>query len=146
MHTFRRIVGVVLIVTAVVVAVHTVIEPLYYTSTEASPYSPHWSKINLLTALAVVLGVIFSYIRKRSVDREGGDAPLTREFLAANTLFYGFLFIGILFFWNWFNLLSPAFTAVGRDTVSFAWITIDAGLPLLAGAMGLSLLCGDGDG
>ncbi len=48
MDTFRRIVGVVLIVTAVVVAVHTVIEPLYYTSTEASPYSPHWGKINPL--------------------------------------------------------------------------------------------------
>ena len=131
MDTFRRIVGVVLIVTAVVVAVHTVIEPLYYTSTEASPYSPHWGKINLLMVLAVVLGVIFGYIRKRSVDREGGDAPVTREFLAANTLFYGFLFVGILFFWNWFNFHRPAFTAVGMDTVSLVWIIIDTGLPLL---------------
>ncbi len=143
MDTFRRIVGVVLIVTAVVVAVHTVIEPLYYTSTEASPYSPHWGKINPLMVLAVVLGVIFGYIRKRSVDREGGDAPVTREFLAANTLFYGFLFVGILFFWNWFNLLSPAFTAVGMDTVSLVWIIIDTGLPLLAVVLGLSLLSGD---
>ncbi len=93
--------------------------------------------------LAVVLGVIFGYIRKRSVDREGGDAPVTREFLAANTLFYGFLFVGILFFWNWFNLLSPAFTAVGMDTVSLVWIIIDTGLPLLAVVLGLSLLSGD---
>ena len=36
----RRILGVVLIVIGVVVAVHTVVEPLYYASSGASPYSP----------------------------------------------------------------------------------------------------------
>ncbi len=51
--------------------------------------------------------------------------------------------MGILFFWNWFNLLSPAFTAVGPDAVSLVWGFIDAALPLLLGAMGLSLLRGD---
>ena len=91
-------------------------------------------------ALAVVLGVIFGYIRKRDVDLEGGAAPPTREFLAANTLFYGFLFVGILFFGNWFSLLSPDFTGAGADTVSLVWGFIDAALPLLSGAMGLSLL------
>ena len=93
-------------------------------------------------ALAVVLGVIFGYIRKRGVDHEGGGALITREFLSANTLFYGFLFVGILFFWNWFNLLSPDFAAVGTDTVSLVWAFIDAALPLLSGVMGLSLLKG----
>ena len=68
-------------------------------------------------ALAIVLGVRFSYIRKRAANHEGG-APITREFLAANTLFYGFLFVGILFFWNWFNFRSPDFTGVGPETVS----------------------------
>ena len=138
----RQIVGVVLIVVGVVVAVHAVVEPLYYVSTEASPDSLIWSIIDPFMALAVVLGVIFGYIRKRGVDLESG-APITREFLAANTLFYGFLFVGILFFWNWFNLLSPAYTAVGPETVSLLWGLINAALPLLSGAMGLSLLRGD---
>ena len=137
----RRIAGIVLIVVGVVVAVHTVVEPLYYVSTEASPDSPIWSIIDPFQALAVALGVIFGYIRKRGVDLEGG-APITREFLEANTLFYGFLFVGILFFWNWFNILSPAYTAVGTDTVSLLWGFINAALPLLSGAMGLSLLRG----
>ena len=114
----QRIVGVALIVIGTVVALHTVIEPLYHASSEASPYSPFWSIINPFMALAVALGVTFGYIRKRSVDHEGGGAPISREFLTANTLFYGFLFVGILFFWNWFNLLSPDFAAVGADTVS----------------------------
>ena len=138
----RQIVGVVLIVVGVVVVVHAVVEPLYYVSTEASPDSLIWSIIDPFMALAVVLGVIFGYIRKRGVDLESG-APVTREYLAANTLFYGFLFVGILFFWNWFNLLSPAYTAVGPDTVSLVWGFINAALPLLSGAMGLSLLRGD---
>ena len=142
MDMIRRTVGVALIVIGAAVALHTVIEPLYHASSEANPYSPIWSIVNPFMALAVVLGVIFGYIRKRGVDHEGGGALITREFLSANTLFYGFLFVGILFFWNWFNLLSPDFAAVGTDTVSLVWAFIDAALPLLSGVMGLSLLKG----
>ena len=95
-----------------------------------------------LEALAVVLGVICGYIRKRSVAHDG-EAPITRECLAAHALFYGFLFVGILFSWNWFNLLSPEFTAVGTDTSDLVWGFINAALPLLAGTLDLALLRGD---
>ena len=143
MNTVRQIVGAVLILIGIVVAVHTVVEPLYHASSQASPYSPIWSYINPLMALAILLGLIFGCIRKREVDREGSAAPVTRDFLAANTLFYGLLFVGILFFYNWFNLLSPAYTAMGPDAVSVVWALVDAALPLLLGAQGLSLLRGD---
>ena len=83
-----------------------------------------------------MLGVIGGYIRKRSVAHDG-------ECLAANALFYGFLFVGILFFWNWFNLLRPEFTAVGTDTSDVVWGFINAALPLVAGTLGLALLRGD---
>ena len=36
----RRIVGAGLIVIGVAVAVHTIVEPLYYASTDASPLQP----------------------------------------------------------------------------------------------------------
>ncbi len=142
MDMLRRIVGAGLIVIGVAVAVHTIVEPLYYASTDASPYSPIWNIINPFMALAVVLGVRFGYIRKRAADHEG-VAPITREYLAANTLFYGFLFVGILFFWNWFNFRSPDFTGVGPETVSLVWGFIDAALPLLSCAMGIYLLRGN---
>jgi hypothetical protein len=48
--------------------------------------------------------------------------------------------VGILFCWNWFNTLTPEFTAVGADTLNLVWILIDATLPLLAGTMGMFLL------
>ncbi len=96
MEILKRIAGVVLITIGAVVAVHTIIEPLYHVSSAASPYSPMWRIIDPLQALAVVLGVICGYIRKRSVAHDG-EAPITRARLAANALFYGFIFVGILF-------------------------------------------------
>ena len=141
----KRISGVILIVMAVVVAVQTIGEPLYHTSSEGQPYSPLWSIIGWLMMLPIALGVIYGYLRKKDVDSEGGGA-VTREFLAANTQFYGFLFVGILFLWNWFNQLSPGFTAIGADTVTLVWILVDAALPLLSVAMGMFLLRGDGNG
>ena len=140
MNSLKQIVGVVLILTGALVAIHTVIEPLYHASSQASPYSPNWSTINPLMALAIVLGLIFACMRKQEVDAEGGSAAVTRDFLAANTIFYGLLFIGILFFFNWFNLQSPAYNAVGPDAVSVIWAVIDAALPLLLGAQGMTLI------
>ena len=141
----KRISGVILIVMAVVIAVQTIVEPLYHTSSEGQPYSPLWSIIGWLMILPIALGLIYGYLRKKDVDSEGGGA-VTREFLAANTQFYGFLFVGILFLWNWFNQLSPGFTAIGADTVTLVWILVDAALPLLSVAMGMFLLRGDGNG
>lgn len=139
MNAIRPIVGLFLVAVGIVVAVHTIIEPLYHVSSEANPYSPVWSFINPLTALAVILGVIFSCLRTRAIARKGGGAPISRAYLAANVQLYGFLFVGILFFWNWFNLLSPGFTAIGADTASLLWALIDVALPLLSVPMGLHL-------
>lgn len=142
MNAIRPVVGLFLVAVGIVVAVHTIIEPLYHVSSEANPYSPVWSFINPLTALAVILGVIFSCLRTRAIARKGGGAPISRAYLAANVQLYGFLFVGILFFWNWFNLLSPGFTAIGADTASLLWAFIDVALPLLSVPMGLGLARG----
>jgi len=139
MEMLRKIIGILLIVVAAAVAIHTVVEPLYHASTEAQPYAPLWSVLDPIMAVAIVLTVIFGYIRKRDACNKGGTT-VTREWLSANVVFYGIIFIGIMFFWNWFNLLMPAFTAVGTDAVSVAWIIIDAALPLLLSAMGMSMM------
>ncbi len=140
MHMLKRITGAYLLLVAVAVAVHTVVEPLYYASTEASPYSPFWSILNPCMALAIALSIAFGHFRLQRVDREGADAPVTRGYLCANVLYFGTLFIGVLFFWNWFNLHSPEFTVIGPDAVSLTWIVIDAALPLLLGAAGVQML------
>lgn len=140
METLKRIIGVYLIAVAVIVAVYKVVEPLFPTSTEAAPYTLNWSHINPLMALAVALSLICSYGYKRRADREGGDAPVTRHYLASNTLFYGFVFVGILFYSNWFKYLGPGVTVEGDDTAMLFWGFIDAALPPLLGAMGMCLM------
>lgn len=145
MNTLKQICGLFLVLTAVVVAVHTVVEPLYHTSSEGQPYSPLWEILDVLMAVAIVLGLLFGYLRKKAADNAGDSDAVTREFVAANVQFYGFLCVGILFFWNWFILYSPTFTAIGADTASLVWILIDATLPLLTGAMGVFLLRGGND-
>lgn len=137
----HRIAGVFLIIAALIVGVHTVIEPLYYTSTDASPYSPQWTWINYVTVLGVLTGILYGHCRKRGA-KLGKDSPVTAGYLAANVVFYGFLFVGILFFFNWFDLLSERFSAIAPPATSVIWIIVDAGFPLLAGALGYSLCCG----
>lgn len=48
--------------------------------------------------------------------------------------------MSILFFWNWFNLQSPEYTAIGNETVSLVWIVVCALLSLLTEAMGARLV------
>lgn len=138
MEGLKRFIGVVLIIIAVIVALQTILEPLYHTSTDDSPYSSAWDYINPLSAISIILGLIFGYIRLSGV---GADSSV-QEFIAANTLFYGFIFTGIIFFWNWFGIMEFAsdFTGVSHSTRSLVWILFDAILPPLNIAMGIHLL------
>ena len=138
MEAFKRFIGVVLIVIAAIVAIQTIIEPIYHTSTDDSPYSSTWDYINPLSAISIILGLIFGYAR---LSRAGENSSV-QEFIASNTLFYGFIFVAIMFFWNWFGIMDIGsnFTAVSHTTRSLVWILFDAILPPLNLAMGIHLL------
>ncbi len=92
----KRSIGIVLIVIGVTVAVHTIVEPLYHVSSEGHPYSPLWNLLDPLMGPAIVLGLIVGYPRMQRAISAGPDAPVTWERLAATTMFYGFLGVGIL--------------------------------------------------
>ena len=65
MHILKKICGLYLIAVAILAAVHAVVEPLYHVAGPGQPYSPFWTIVNPLTALAIVLGVMFGYLRKQ---------------------------------------------------------------------------------
>ena len=138
MEGIRRFFGVVLIVIAAIVAIQTVIEPIYHTSSPEHPYNRIWKIIDPIAAISIIVGLEFGYHRMRRAR----ENPSAKEFIAANTLFYGFVFVGILFFWNWFGICKAAkdFTAVSPDVRSLVWIFFDALLPVLNTAMGIHLL------
>ncbi|MXY58256.1 MAG: hypothetical protein F4029_01835 [Gammaproteobacteria bacterium] len=135
-----RIAGWGLIVMAFAVAIHTIVEPLYHTSTAAQPYSPFWEILDPLMVLALAVGTLFAYRRKRAIDQEGDDAPVSRAYIASQALFYGFLAVGILLLWSYLNLLNPGYAPTGVDATSVLWMLIDASLPLLLGAQGFHLV------
>ena len=142
----KRIVGIFLVVIGVAVAVHTIVEPLYHVSSEAHPYSPLWTILDPLMGLAIVLGLIVGYPRMKRASSAGPDASVTWERLAATTMFYGFLGVGILFFWSWFNTMSVSADFApgkGENVSALVWMIIDTLLPLLLGATGVSLLRDD---
>ena len=139
----RQIIGVILIVIAAIVGIHTIVEPLYFDSTTTgSGYNESvWAIINVLSAIGCIMGVVIGFLRKRAVDAEGG---ITWDRLAASALFYGFAFTAFIFFWSWFNLLSPNFTAIGGDAANVMWILYDALFTILAASMGVRVFKGTG--
>ena len=139
MDSLKKVVGVFLILVAAIVALHTVLEPLYYTSTDDHPNNNSvWRYINIASAISLVFGIIISYVRKSNVS----ESSSVQEYIAANTLFFGFMFAAIFFFWNWFGLINPGqdYSPTKSDTGSMVWIIFDAILPLLNGALGMHLL------
>ncbi len=136
MDALRRVVGAVLLVTAVLVGIYFVVEQL-------GILPLLWPPLNYLMALSAVLGVIFAYLRKHSLESAGLDRIVTRRYLEANILFYGFIAIAMLFFWNWFDLLiDDAPQDIHRSIV---WIIVDTVGALLWGALGMFLLRGGSD-
>ena len=136
MQILNRLVGALLLLTAAIVGIYFVVDQL-----EVLPLL--WGELDYLMALALVLGVIFAYLRKRSLESAGLDRIVTRRYFEANLLFYGFVAMAMLFFWNWFDLLVDADP---QDTDhNIGWIIVDTVAPLLWGALGIFLLRGGKD-
>ncbi len=136
MQILNRLVGALLLLTAAIVGIYFVVDQL-----EVLPFL--WGELDYLMALALVLGVIFAYLRKRSLESAGLDRIVTRRYFEANLLFYGFVAMAMLFFWNWFDLLVDADP---QDTDhNIVWIIVDTVAPLLWGALGIFLLRGGKD-
>ena len=136
MQILNRLVGALLLLTAAIVGIYFVVDQL-----EVLPLL--WGELDYLMALALVLGVIFASMRKRSLESAGLDRIVTRRYFEANLLFYGFVAMAMLFFWNWFDLLVDADP---QDTDhNIVWIIVDTVAPLLWGALGIFLLRGGKD-
>ena len=136
MDALRRVVGALLLITAAIVGI-------YFVASQLEILPSLWAELNYLMTLSVALGVIFAYLRKRSLEAAGLDRIVTRRYLEANILFYGFLLIAMLFFWNWFDLL------IDDDPQdihrSIVWIIVNTVGSLLWGALGMFLLRGGKD-
>ena len=148
MDIIKRIIGAFLVIHGVACGLFSIIEHLfdYVSGLDASAlgYSPVWLYLDPATAVGIALALLFALLRKMAMQRDGRDgsagAGITRAYLEANALFYGFLFVAILFYRLWLGDLT------GRGSFPVAadvqWSIVYALYPLLSVALGLALARG----
>ena len=134
-----RFVAFVLLLAAVVVGIHMVVEPLYQSMDSGA--GSLWDWINWLIALAVILGLVFSYQGKCAAD--ASDGGVTREWVESCFHFFGFVALAMLFFWSWFDMLMEAYSST-EDTTALVWPVIYVAVAILCGSLGWKLWHADG--
>ena len=80
-------------------------------------------------AVGMVIALAASYVDKSRVDSDG-SADMKR-YIEANVVFYATVVVFLLFFWNWFSLLSPNNEPDGQF-----WAVIDTLMPIVLGVTG----------
>ena len=134
MSAVRRIVGALLILTAAAVAFFAIFDPLFEDAIFVWPY------LNPIMFVALALGTSVAFHIKRDAAASPKSSAMRR--LEAGALFYGFLFVGILFMSNWLNAI---FDDSQRDARFLVWYFINAILPVMLGYCGVYLVRHSGD-
>ena len=125
-----RLLSVYLMLVGLAVAVHFIAVAWYHPGGD-EPY-PLWEILDWFMAVAIVIALISTFVHKRRHD--AGDDTSLIEHISVNSVFYGTLGVGILFFWNWSHLLRES-----GDADWLIWNFIDVALPLLLIAAGRRL-------
>ena len=135
MVIINRIVGVYLILAAVAAGCFEVVEPLVW-DIKTLGYSPVWLALDPVSAAGIVLAAVFAWRNKRVADALPEERAAAK--LAANIVFYGLIFAGLLWYRSWFSdLTNRAASEVSLDAV---WgIAYNVYIPL-AIATGVTLL------
>lgn len=127
MPFLTRLLSLYVTLVGLAVAVHFIAVAWYHPGGDEA--YPIWELLDWFMAVAIVIALIGSFVHKRLHD-SGGSSDLI-EHVSVNAVFYGVLAVGILFFWNWSQLLRGA---GGEDWL--IWNFIDVALPLVLIAAG----------
>ena len=104
MNIVKLILAVFLIATGLAAALLLMATGLIHDGSEDYPL---WKVMNWFMAVGVVVVLVVSCARKRSMGGGGDDVAGMREYVAVNAAFYGAIVLTMLFFWEWFWTLNP---------------------------------------
>ncbi len=134
MDTMRKLLAILLIGVALLLAVHFVFNSFYRETLDSIDV---WSILDWPIAVAVVIALVVHIQGKLALDRES-DQAVTRKYVEVNVAMYVTAFLTLWFFSNWFNFLN--FGMEGESAANlFIWAFVDALVILVLGATGLSL-------
>ena len=138
MQGLKRVLGIIHVIYAVVIAIAFVL----WTTGAVDDF---WSIINIASCVVIVLALVFNYLRKRAHDTSGDDG-INREYLESNLLFYGSVVLAMLFAFNWINLLVNGATDIGELPLhDWVWAIVDVMIAVISGATGTYLLRSSND-
>ena len=83
MDVLKRILAVFLVLTAVAVALNLILPPVYH---DGSPEYPVWRILNWFMAAAVLVALVVSYLRRRTL---GNGEASTLQYVRASMIYYG---------------------------------------------------------
>ena len=134
MSAVRRIAGALMILSAAAVAFFAMFDPFFDDNIFV------WTYLNPIMFVALALGTLVAFHIKRDAAASVDASAMRR--LEAGALFYGFLFVDILFMSNW---LDAMLDDSQRDVRFLVWYFINAILPVMVGYCGVYLLRRGGD-
>ncbi len=124
-----RVAAAYVVLVGIAVAIHFIVTPFYHAGD--APFTL-WRYMNWFIAPAVLITVVASYAGKRRMDGEGSSD--LKRYLEVNTVFYGVVAAGIIYYWNWALSLSPGNVPDGQF-----WSVLGAALPILMVVAGIRL-------
>ncbi len=132
MAALHRVIAVYLLLVGVAVGAYFVIAPLYAGQGNLADASDVWDILNWFMAVAAILLVLVTFARTRSL---ADDATSWDKFVA-NGRFHIAVALLLGFLNNWF---ASQWGEGGFEPVSFLWVVIDIGMPILAVEMAINL-------
>ena len=97
----NRVIPVFLILMAAAVFFNLILTPVYH---DGSDDYAIWKILNWPMALGVLIALIASYVRCRSVSR---DEPNSLKSLRASLVLYGAIALAMIYYWEWIWTLNP---------------------------------------
>ncbi|MDE2780930.1 MAG: hypothetical protein OXI91_14820 [Chloroflexota bacterium] len=130
MGILKRVLAVTLAAITLALGIHFVGGELY----GGLMPEPHlvWDYLNWLTALGILVTLVFHFQRKREFDRRQQDDNVSFAYLSKNFLLFAAMFLTIWFFANWFEELYGSPDTPGA-VVGFVWIGFNASFAVLGG-------------
>ena len=129
MNVLRKLLAVLLIGVALLVAVHFVFNSFYRESLDTVEV---WSVLDWPMALALVIALVVHFRRKRALDARA-EQGLTREYVEVNVATYGTALVALWFFSNWFNFLNVGMEGESAGNLVM-WVIVDALIVLVLSA------------
>ena len=123
MRALRRLLAVVIGLTAAALAIHSIAGEIYGLYLAQS--NQVWGYLNWFLGLGMVIALVYHFGRKRALDRSHQDDNVTMAYLTTNFLLFASVFLTLWFFANWFTVLGPNESLPGT-LVGFVWISFNA--------------------